>query len=489
MKGLNNRTEFENEWQKAFSNAESEPSPDVWAKIDAFLANNDATHFRRKAFYYKLVAAASIILAVGLGTWGIMSRTDDQSQIASQNKQQENVGMEGQSFTGPQDAIVLAEEKKDSGTTDLLADDARTTEVPVQDSYVAMTAPDHDDAHLKDILNRVMAMHQEEGLHNETEDDMGLVLAFAEKRGINELHTNLSPRNSHVNKVMDLRAFYAITKPKTAPNNLWAGVSFSGGNFDPEFSRGGFSSPDLLMPSTGFRGSDNSWYESSKYVLSPTIFAASGDVNSSFLSQTINKESDPGISYSMGFNMGGRITNKFVWQSGLFYAKRMTSSSTSFFVVDDNNKIFPLHVSNSATAITEGYHMFGYQFSEVPISNNYQFISVPVKAGYSLIDKTFGATVFTGVSSEFFMGNKIDDQGNGGWETVTIKPGSESPYRTIWFNGLVSMELKYNFGRFYSAFIEPSYKVSLNSLTKSDFMFSSYPKSFHIGMGVKFNLD
>jgi hypothetical protein len=488
MKGLNDRTEFENEWQKAFDNAEAEPSQEVWTGINAFLANNEATHYKRKAFYYKLVAAASITIAVGLGVWGVLGRFSNDPQVAGQEIRE----FSGKPSSGPQDAIALADQMEDSGMNNMTEGSSTVARGAVSENRAAMTQQDQHVAGR--ALGTMVAATQDEVAISDSQEREGALLSWIEKKGTIELASGLAPRTTHINKVMDLRAFYAAIKPKqkAAASNLWAGVSFSGGNFNPEFS----SKPGLsgnfnnYIVSSGSFSQSNSWYRADNLAGLTPAYLKSDAREFNQASQDINMDSDPGLSYSFGFNLGGRISNKFVWQSGLSYARRMTNSSTSFFVLDSENKVYPLHVTNFSTATTMGgNYIFNYQFWDVPIRNNYQFISIPVKAGYNLVDKKFGATLFTGISSEFFMGSKIDDSGNGGLESVTVQPGSESPYRNLWFNGLVSMELKYNFGGLYSAFIEPSYKISLNSFTKPDFEFSSYPRSFHIGMGLKFNLD
>src|SRR5437868_4768760 len=63
------RQEFEDKWQKAFVNAEVSPSESVWANIALDLDKTGDVN--RKLYFYKLVAAASIIFAVVAGASGV----------------------------------------------------------------------------------------------------------------------------------------------------------------------------------------------------------------------------------------------------------------------------------------------------------------------------------------------------------------------------------------------------------------------------------
>ena len=71
MKHLNKRTEFDKQWEDAFKDAEMAPSEGVWDKIDSTLSKEEAGYFRRRALIYKLLAAASIIFALGVVMFSI----------------------------------------------------------------------------------------------------------------------------------------------------------------------------------------------------------------------------------------------------------------------------------------------------------------------------------------------------------------------------------------------------------------------------------
>ena len=61
------RGEFEKSWMKAFDEAEIRPSDQVWLQINTKLANDEATGYKKRLLFFKLLAAASLVFAIGLG--------------------------------------------------------------------------------------------------------------------------------------------------------------------------------------------------------------------------------------------------------------------------------------------------------------------------------------------------------------------------------------------------------------------------------------
>ena len=71
MKNLNKMTEFDQRWKDAFSDAEKAPPEGLWDKIDSRLSKEEIGYFKKRAFLFKLMAAASIAFTIGIGTFSI----------------------------------------------------------------------------------------------------------------------------------------------------------------------------------------------------------------------------------------------------------------------------------------------------------------------------------------------------------------------------------------------------------------------------------
>lgn len=70
MEGLkDHRDDFDKSWAEAFDGAEMTPPDAVWMKLDAQLAQQEANKSRRAMIWYRWVAAASLLLLMGLGTY------------------------------------------------------------------------------------------------------------------------------------------------------------------------------------------------------------------------------------------------------------------------------------------------------------------------------------------------------------------------------------------------------------------------------------
>ncbi len=64
---MQDRSSFENEWEKAFAEAESTPPETIWNKLELDLANSASGMYKRKLTFFKMLAAASIFLAFSIG--------------------------------------------------------------------------------------------------------------------------------------------------------------------------------------------------------------------------------------------------------------------------------------------------------------------------------------------------------------------------------------------------------------------------------------
>lgn len=543
MNDLDKRSEFDDEWQNAFADAEVEPSDDVWVKVDAFLANDEARRYRNKAFYYKLVAAASIVVAIGFGLLSLFGGNESMKAISTsdasgQTEQNEQIEQNEQTE-------LLTERKKQKERRETLAksepakdvdesignDRIEASEDAIHSAQSSQSGRVNNEPSAMASANEGANTKANEGIpayesatgeesqaiashqgflpgseeEKAPENDLPVreelagqgdgLLAFAEKRNVAELDNQLLSPQMEINKVTDISDF--IKEEPVATETFWAGLAVGTGMFDPDYKAGsGISNQGEFLAFTPEGYGTTRWnsavydYSSDDGVPKQNAVNPGMAYTQKAVPRVVDNKSQPGLSYSMGLNFGVRVAKKWVIQSGVYYAKQVTSSSTGTVSVDaeNSNIAYPIHISN-LTAARENFSNILYQVN-VDIYNNFEFLSLPLKAGYLVLDnKHLDLLMSAGVTSDFFINNEIKDEGLG-LQEVNVKPGSESPYRNVLFNGVVSAELKYDLsdGR-YSLYVEPSYRMSLNSFTKSDYMFSSRPRSFNVGVGVKYNFN
>ncbi|MFN6088973.1 MAG: hypothetical protein ACK47E_09525, partial [Cyclobacteriaceae bacterium] len=86
MKNSESR-KFEESWEKAFSDAEINPSEKVWDGIDMHLSKMESGSMKRRVVFYQRLAAASILFALlagGVGVWNWATKQGQLAQIVAQ---------------------------------------------------------------------------------------------------------------------------------------------------------------------------------------------------------------------------------------------------------------------------------------------------------------------------------------------------------------------------------------------------------------------
>ena len=114
MKNLDKKTEFDKQWEEAFSDAEMAPTEVVWDRIDAAMSKEEAGYFKRKAFIFKMLAAACIAFALGVGIFSI-------NHYLNQDNNAETAVLDLNSIENPNDESNTETLTSDLGSNDLLS--------------------------------------------------------------------------------------------------------------------------------------------------------------------------------------------------------------------------------------------------------------------------------------------------------------------------------------------------------------------------------
>ena len=255
-------------------------------------------------------------------------------------------------------------------------------------------------------------------------------------------------------------------KEEKSFEEFWAGVNFSAGSFNHNVQDGVSLDNNLLTSNT-------------------STFDRSASSQSA---ESIDEASEAsGISYSYGVNVGKRISDKLVLETGLAYAFNLseTVSSISYqSIALDEEGPFQPGVVDEIEANDQGA-VFSIP-TDYNFQNTFEFLSIPVELGYIIYENDkMGFLVSGGVATDLFIRNEITEE-TGSFEEVTIEPGDDSPYRSMYFNGLIGGEFFYKLNNNYNISVEPTYRRALNDFTKSDSEFRSTPSSFGVGFRVRY---
>ena len=477
MESLNkHRDQFGQEWESAFENAELTPSPQVWDKLDAHLANTANQKAQRKILYYKLLAAASVVFAmtVGLVAYLGTGSSDYHESIA------ESAPQTTAPLSGTEDQVLpLQPEEAPSQTISPITDgpDVSGSEPPAISEIggtpgLLAISKDAKDQKADASKTEELLLDAGYGIALETKDHLAYVTISVLDKRSPQYHSDMKLKDDYqiYRKPMD-PDYYTKQKDSFEPV-FWAGVNMAPGIFNPNF---GGSSNDAAAQAQALDAT------AAQELNMVRDFQSS--VNSVVNSGFVDNNADPGVGYSIGFNLGMRLSKRWLLQSGVNYAN-FNSSAQASVLAEDNNKSAPLYISNLTSEELQGSQLnFTNQFD---INSSYEFASVPIKAGYMLVDRKFKLILNGGFSTDFFLNNTISDQDNQ-FDETTLSSGDDSPFRKVYFSGLAGVELGYNLGRNYTLSLEPNYRLSLNSFTKSSSLFESRPNLFSISLGLRYN--
>ena len=505
----NRRDKFEQAWHDAFDGKEMDPSPDLWQNLDRHLANQESKKYRRGIIVYKWIAAASVVIALMVSAVylykthttsapGISEVQPDKESIQEQNDalhESDPTPLNSPETTLSNNATRNAAKSTNPGATGKVNSNVAQNidkTVGAQGQEVASLEAANNKANPVDPGNNssdsqrdpdgsqaITQLSDISDIGNTTEKDSstGYGLFPAEDKRRNEKATDvnvlaskgttldhLEPKVDHttIQKVINFGEDPFRKKEREAyEESLWAGINVSSGYFDPNF------------------GSERGGSMDAASSVSPSVFSFDdGGISEGSVSQ----ENSGGQSFAFGFNMGKRIAKKWVLQSGVSYLSYSSDGSTNAFYELSDQSRAPASESFSA-ANAESLNLAS---SVINYDNQFQFLSIPVKAGYVLLDKKVSLVVSAGVGTDFFLRNEVTSD-DAGLQDFSVTPGGDSPYRSVYFNGLMGTQLRYRFSKHYSFTFEPSYSIAINSFSKSDSNLNSFPNVFRLGVGLKYH--
>ena len=500
---MEKRDNFADQWNDAFDGAELTPDKLVWSGIRAEMANRSADKYKRSAIYFRWLAAASVTLLIGVviassyyfnevstnsnhGSSEIISRNS--TDILDDNTTTENniSQLDGSLTIENSNSPVGIEDGEAALTSSSLSKSESNTK-----SIDEVIANNEKDIALnKDVknssFNNLKANNYQQISNSqfpaivdgESDSEVGFGVAFPESNEKAESKfdhdnnslsilsgkefTSLSNDGNaevRVNKIPTLDDLLIIKK-KSNYKDMWAGVSFGGGNFDPNMS---YDQTNVYGVAFDNQGINN--------------IAANKVASAQVAEQT------PAFSYGLGIDFGTKITPKLVMQSGLQYKKYSSETISSFELQNSGsgqNEAFIL-TADRALDFSENLNTTtSYQ-----VNNEFEYLSIPLEMGYLIVDRKIGFLLSSGIATDFFVKNTISDNTNQR-EDVTVGNGGSSPYKSINWNGLIGGELYYSVHENYLVALEPSYKFSLDGITKSDANFMSKPQSLFIGFKFKY---
>ncbi|MBX2945574.1 MAG: hypothetical protein KF725_07050 [Cyclobacteriaceae bacterium] len=461
---------FEKAWKEAFDGAEVAPSDAVWANVELGLEKSAGGRMRQRLLFYKVLAAASLVFAMGIGGAYYLAIQHNPPASGRRAINQSSVNEPG--GKGAQTTIVQADnstelnEATDKNTVNSKEDTSLKMDVQAEIRNAALTNnkyPTLDDKYGSSKSTHVLAVDTKPTVDGSSNGlfENGFYTRIADRfteRPLPLLVKNLEPKlvvnkpYSEPDLGMQLLAQlnaeekkYAATDKRRNTENIWTSLGVGAGSFNPN------TNSSVSVNNSLSSGSNQS--------------------------PSANAGPSAGSSYSLGLQVGGRIADRFVLQGGLSYLSQ-NASYVSTVVSGANYREASLNDFSNNQSLSYASTPYG-------VNSNLQFISLPVQAGYLVIDRDFSIQLNGGVSTDFFILNTLTPDAPGINKT-TQGAGADSPYRNVNFSGLAGTEFSYKFSDHYRIAINPGMRYALNSIYKSDANAEVAPITFDVSLRFRY---
>ncbi len=487
------REKFEESWKDAFDGAGMPPPDKVWTNIELDLEKASGGKLKRRLMFYQMLAAACVVFAMAIGGAGyyygfrsVPGTTSDAlaatDQIASPNP----VATAEQPGESHASDLIAAQQEAQTPAADLrpsarntIAGPGHSPESNVQsesnaqqqrarndrDSNTGVTAIDHRPFE-GTLATAIESPGREDQLPLRVTDN-NLSPLFARREvtlTFEEAEPEIDPVVSML-AMLERREREVRTEEERERNyeNLWTSVGFSAGSFNT-----------VRLPSASSGGS-----------LYSTALAGP-------IVESESKAS--GVAYSMGLNVGTRISERWVLQGGVNYLTQSTEYTANSVVADGPGFAFNKASSDSYKPATtnavinaDEYELRNKIVYSAPysVNNSMRYLSIPLQAGYLLVDKEFGLQLNAGVATDLFLQNTVKGEGDQLAET-TASGGADSPFRSVNLSGLVGTEVSYRIGSNYRVSLNPGIRYPFNTIYKSEFGVESSPLTFDVGLRFRY---
>jgi len=486
----------EGSFKQAFHGAEVVPSDNVWVGIELELEKAEGERVRRRLFFYKMLAAASITFAMcvaGVGYYVVNKSTGALNEQIASNKiaQQERESSVSRNETTSKAPQTVTADKQEV-TDEINADDKSTTgrdkSIAKDPGIKKQTAPfvidNRNPAPTQNAVSqRSISADQNISTHQNGE------LVTSENR----FNSTSSPNTLDKYADREVPAFYSAQAPRLVlpKNELDPGAALilklraEEQMYAALDKKEKDKTSEKVWTSVGFAAGG---FNSVNTGVSPSAMPSNSVAFSS--SSVYDKQAKAsGVSYSIGLNVGTRISKRWTIQGGVNYLTQSSDYTATNAVAENNFQTLKAESINELDKLPQLADAYASSklTPTVPysVNNNVKFFSVPVQAGYLLVNKKFGLQLNAGVSTDLFLENTITPEA-AGLNATTQGRGDESPYRSVNFSGLMGTEFSYRFGTHYRLALNPGLRYPLNSVYKSDVGIQSTPLTFDVGLRFKY---
>jgi hypothetical protein len=481
------RQGFDESWKQAFEDAAFSPSENVWTNIELELEREKASQLKRRLVFYQLLAAASVVFAISvvLGMYTMNNRQkemlaariapantekkvrpDDASASSADNSGKQQVEQQAktdqvpsvtQQHASPIVQSLTSKQNNNSRTNDKIngGNDKGNADTQVVENSIAMmneneSAPARvlDDAVFKSPTNSELPP-----LVDQRKPQLVLpaTAAVMVADPVQQMMTRLQERERELIRE-DEEVKEEKKNEKRDDEKLWTSLGFAAGSFSTVNSEG------------------------SSAVQSAQLTAAHQEAKAS------------GVTYSMGLNLGTKLSERWVFQGGVNYLTQNSTYAQNnvLLVPDAENKAFTAKAPNIKDIDNLQAPENLANTAPFDVNNNVRYLSIPMQAGFLIINRGLGLQLNAGLATDLFLQNTITATYDGDKIDASKSDfGEDSAFRPVNLSGLMGTEVSYKFGRHYRIALNPGLKYPFNSIYKSD-AYKATRLSFDVGLRFRY---
>jgi Outer membrane protein beta-barrel domain len=472
------RQKFERVIKEVVEKAESTPSEKVWTNIELDLERLETGNMKQRLVFFKVLAAASVVFALAVSGAGIylLSTRVPQSPITEKLPGVSEKPMPGADLS--KEGGIEASSDRSSVTKDesaVFKDSREANKETSGGTQIAVNKRNGPD-NRNPLPERASIVNQ---ASNETIGETLAPAIHAGKEGDGQFKL-LTFIDRSLPALVRNRA-YVLHFPKTEPDQidlLLASIEMEEKKANEEKRFDG----EKIWTSLGFSaGPFNNFNQGAS--ISNSLTTTSQNLFSAANKSLSNETNASGIAYSVGLSVGGKITDRWVIQGGLNYLTQ-NSAFTSDAVLTADYQNFQAASSAEITKMADASARV-VPTAPYEVNSSLQFLSIPIQAGYLIVNRSFGLQLNGGISTDLFLQNTLTPQ-SGNLEKVSSGRGSDSPYRSLNFSGLLGTEISYRFSDRYRVSLNPGIRYPFRSIYKSEIGLNATPLTFDVGLRFRY---
>jgi hypothetical protein len=480
------REKFEESFRDAFEKAEVSPSDRAWVNIELELEKAKGGDLKRRLMFYQMLAAASVVFAMAIagGSYyshitvkesyseSVASKTSipDAEPSQADPKAVEKIAGESPALsmesTASSEHIIASNPHSGRESKSQLREEARVrndNRVNERtggglDDGVVPTASVSSDVREHDQLPLAVNDRHLPALYTPAKIDVNMHLNRAEAQEVDPVVAMMA-RLARREREMRDEDQHAAKETGNVTEKLWTSIGFAAGSFNTVQASG-----------AGARTQMNSM----SFVAAPIVD---------------QETKASGYAYSMGVNIGTKLSERWVLQGGVNYLANSTDYTANNIVVTSAGPqqqhfraATTKEVLNNAADELDNKILYSAPYN---VNNSMRYLSIPMQAGYLLIDKTFALQLNAGVATDLFLQNTVTPDSEN-LDKTTQTSGSDSPYRTFNLSGLFGTELSYRFSERYRLSLTPGIRYPFSTIYKSALGVDDSPLTFDVGLRFRY---